>query len=205
MKRIITGHNRRMTDPEEGLKLENCDRKGNCKDQCFEEGEKCQSRCTVYQASLQYEEPHSSIPALKIPVSKICTGFSKPTTLLSTTKIWVTELFKASPPLAVVIIFWVFVHFRNFVIILSQWTFFATELNWTNSPYICVKWNIFIWYLTKIFSPNHFHFSSLNWPKYFHQTISTDDWYRFRLIGVDYLVPESDNFIRSSKPNIFLA
>ena len=68
-----------------------------------------------------------------------------PTTLLSTTKIWVTELFKASPPLAVVIIFWVFVHFRNFVIILSQLTFFATELNWTKSPYICVKWNIFIW------------------------------------------------------------
>ena len=76
MKRIITGHNRRMTDPEEGLKLENCDRKGNCKDQCFEEGGKCQSRCTVYQASLQYEEPHSSIPAIKIPVSKIYTGLS---------------------------------------------------------------------------------------------------------------------------------
>ena len=43
MKRIIMGHNQRMTDPDEGLKLENCDWKGNCKDQCFEEREKCQS------------------------------------------------------------------------------------------------------------------------------------------------------------------
>ena len=29
MRGVITGHNRRMTDPEEVLKLENCDRKGN--------------------------------------------------------------------------------------------------------------------------------------------------------------------------------
>ena len=40
-------------DPEEGLKLENCDQKGNCKNQCFEEREKCQSRCTVYQDQIK--------------------------------------------------------------------------------------------------------------------------------------------------------
>ena len=79
MKKIITGHNRKLSDPEEEIKLKDCDRKGNCRDECFEVNEKCQSRCCIYQASLQYETPHSSIPALKIPTKKIYTGLSRNT------------------------------------------------------------------------------------------------------------------------------
>ena len=56
MKKIITGHNRKITDPRSDLKPEECNRKGNCKEDCFEEGEKCQTRCTIYQATLKYEK-----------------------------------------------------------------------------------------------------------------------------------------------------
>ena len=79
MKRIITGHNRRLTDPKEEIKLEDCDKRGNCRDECFEERAKCQSRCSIYQASLQYETPHTSIPALRIPKFKVYTGLTKNT------------------------------------------------------------------------------------------------------------------------------
>ena len=60
MKKIITGHNRRMTNPREEMKLEDCDRRGNCRVECFEEREKCQSRCTIYQASIKYSIPSST-------------------------------------------------------------------------------------------------------------------------------------------------
>ena len=76
MKKIITGHNRRLSNPKEEIVLKDCDRKGKCKDDCFEEREKCQSRCCIYQASLQYETPHTSIPALKIPKEKVYTGLT---------------------------------------------------------------------------------------------------------------------------------
>ena len=76
IKRIITSHNRRLINPKEELELIDCDKKGRCKDECFEERKKCQSRCSIYQASLQYETPHASIPALKIPKSKVYTGLT---------------------------------------------------------------------------------------------------------------------------------
>ena len=76
MKKVITGHNRRLPDPKEEIKLKDCDRKGKCKDECFEVREKCQSRCCIYQASLHYETPHTSIPALKIPKKKVYTGLT---------------------------------------------------------------------------------------------------------------------------------
>ena len=76
MKKIITSHNRRLTDPKEEIELKDCDRKGKCRDECFEVREKCQSRCTIYQARRQYETPHASIPALKIPKKKVYTGLT---------------------------------------------------------------------------------------------------------------------------------
>ena len=79
MKKIITGHNRKITDPRSDLKPEECNRKGNCKEDCFEEGEKCQTRCTIYQATLKYEKPHQAIPARKIPVEKVYTGLTSST------------------------------------------------------------------------------------------------------------------------------
>ena len=76
MKKIITGNNRRLTNPIDEMRLVDCDRKGNCRDKCFEENEKCQTKNIIYQASLQYEKPHVSIPSLKITVNKTYTGLS---------------------------------------------------------------------------------------------------------------------------------
>ena len=77
MKRIIAGHNRKILNPENQLKREDCDGKGGCKDKCIEEEKSCQTKQIIYQAELKYEEPHHSIPNQSAPVTKKYIGLSK--------------------------------------------------------------------------------------------------------------------------------
>ena len=48
MKRIIAGHNKKILNPENQLKREDCDGKGGCKDKCIEEERSCQTKQVIY-------------------------------------------------------------------------------------------------------------------------------------------------------------